>query len=106
MAELGVLGPVLMCVGGRPVDLGPPKQRAVLAALALDANQPVPVPALVERTWDQPPPAVITLCLRSAGTPTPRRQCRAATGYAHPYVSVLAEGPEARSNCTPSWVRS
>ena len=57
MAELALLGPVQMCVGGRPIDLGPPKQRAVLAALAMDADQPVPVPALIERVWDQPPAA-------------------------------------------------
>jgi len=56
VAELRLLGPVQMWVAGQPVDLGPPKQRAVLAALAVEANQPVPVPVLMERIWDQAPP--------------------------------------------------
>ncbi len=51
-----MLGPVQMWVAGQPVDVGPPKRRAVLAALAVEANRAVPVPALVERVWDQGPP--------------------------------------------------
>ncbi|MEU8158524.1 BTAD domain-containing putative transcriptional regulator [Micromonospora sp. NPDC048986] len=39
------------------MNLGPPKQRAVLAALIVDAGRPVPVPVLVDRVWDQDPPA-------------------------------------------------
>ena len=57
MAEVQLLGPVQMSLAGRPVDLGPRKRRAVLAALALDANRPVPLQALVERVWDEAPPA-------------------------------------------------
>jgi len=56
VAELRLLGPVQMWVAGQPVDLGPPKRRAVLAALAVEANQPVSAPVLVERVWDQAPP--------------------------------------------------
>lgn len=36
--ELNVLGEVGVLVDGVPVDLGPPKQRSVLAALAVDVN--------------------------------------------------------------------
>jgi DNA-binding SARP family transcriptional activator/tetratricopeptide (TPR) repeat protein len=57
VAELRMLGPVQLWVAGRPVDLGPPRQRGMLAALAVGPNQPVPVPALLERIWDTPPPA-------------------------------------------------
>ncbi|MET7704645.1 BTAD domain-containing putative transcriptional regulator [Micromonospora sp. NPDC005413] len=46
-----------LIVAGRSVNLGPPKQRAVLAALIVDAGQPVSVPVLVDRVWDQHPPA-------------------------------------------------
>jgi DNA-binding SARP family transcriptional activator/tetratricopeptide (TPR) repeat protein len=56
VAELRLLGPVELWVAGRPVDLGAPKRRGVLAALAVDAGRPVPLPALVQRVWDDAPP--------------------------------------------------
>jgi DNA-binding SARP family transcriptional activator len=57
MAELRLLGPVQLWVAGQLVDLGPPKRRAVLAALAYEANRSVSMPALTERIWEQTPPA-------------------------------------------------
>jgi DNA-binding SARP family transcriptional activator len=55
---LRVLGPVEAIVGGRPVDLGPPKQRAVLTLLASRVGRPVAVDALLEALWaGAPPPA-------------------------------------------------
>jgi DNA-binding SARP family transcriptional activator/tetratricopeptide (TPR) repeat protein len=53
--RLRVLGPMELLVGGRPVDLGPAKQRAVLAALLLEADHPVGTSALIDRVWDEPP---------------------------------------------------
>lgn len=44
-----LLGEVSTEIDGRPVDLGTPKQRCVLAALAVDAGRVVPVDRLVER---------------------------------------------------------
>ena len=38
------------------LDLGPPKQRLVLAALALAANHTLPTDRLVDLTWPQTPP--------------------------------------------------
>jgi DNA-binding SARP family transcriptional activator len=51
-----LLGPVeVWAVSGR-VEVGPPRQCAVLAALAADAGRPVPVDALVRRVWGDNPP--------------------------------------------------
>ncbi|HKT05909.1 MAG TPA: BTAD domain-containing putative transcriptional regulator, partial [Rugosimonospora sp.] len=47
----GVLGPVEMWDAGAPVPLGPPRQRAVLAALLVDCGHLVPVDTLVDRVW-------------------------------------------------------
>ncbi|HEX6682678.1 MAG TPA: AfsR/SARP family transcriptional regulator, partial [Candidatus Limnocylindrales bacterium] len=54
--EMRLLGPVQACAGGRPVNLGPRKQRLMLAVLALEVNQVVPMDRLVELMWPQSPP--------------------------------------------------
>jgi DNA-binding SARP family transcriptional activator/tetratricopeptide (TPR) repeat protein len=46
-----LLGEVDVLVDERPVDLGTPRQRCVLAVLALEAGQVVTVDRLVERVW-------------------------------------------------------
>ena len=55
--ELKVLGPMEGLEGGRPVELGGPKRRLVLAHLILRANHVVPVEALVDSLWGDDPPA-------------------------------------------------
>jgi len=47
--ELRVLGPVEIRHGGRALDLGPPQQRLVLAALAYDTGRVVSTEALIGR---------------------------------------------------------
>ncbi|MFG1875223.1 tetratricopeptide repeat protein [Sphaerisporangium sp. NPDC049003] len=54
--ELRMLGPMELWTAGRPVDLGPPRQRAVWAAVAVDTPRPVPVETLVDRVWGEAPP--------------------------------------------------
>jgi len=54
--ELLLLGPLEARVGGAPVALGGPKQRALLALLTLHANDVVPLDVLVDQLWDVTPP--------------------------------------------------
>jgi hypothetical protein len=49
--EIRLLGPVSATRGGTPIDLGPRRQRFVLAVLALQVNQAVPVERLIELAW-------------------------------------------------------
>ncbi|MEU7925370.1 BTAD domain-containing putative transcriptional regulator [Micromonospora sp. NPDC049107] len=55
--ELCILGDLRVVAAGRPLELGPPKQRLVFAALAVDVGRSVPIEALVDRVWDDAPPA-------------------------------------------------
>ena len=52
-----MLGPLQLEVDGALVPLGPPKQRAVLALLAMHADRVVPVDTIIESIWDGAPPA-------------------------------------------------
>jgi DNA-binding SARP family transcriptional activator len=54
--RLHLLGPVELLVDGVTVELGPPKQRTLFAALAVDANRPVPLKKIIDRVWDEPTP--------------------------------------------------
>ena len=51
-----VLGPVEARDDDRPVSLGRPKQRAVLAALLLHAGEAVPRARLIDELWGEQPP--------------------------------------------------
>jgi DNA-binding SARP family transcriptional activator/tetratricopeptide (TPR) repeat protein len=55
--EFGLLGPVEGWLPDRRLDLGPAKQRLVLAALLLEPNRSIPTERLVDLTWPQSPPA-------------------------------------------------
>jgi len=56
--DFRVLGPLEVAAEGRPVPLGGPKQRAVLAHLLVRANTIVPADTLIDEVWgDSPPPA-------------------------------------------------
>ena len=51
-----ILGPVELSIDGRPVSLGGPKQRCLLAFLLLHANQAVSRDRLIDALWGKAPP--------------------------------------------------
>ena len=54
--EIRLLGPLEASLNGRPVALGPPQQRAVLAMLALQVNRTVSTDRLIEGLWGERAP--------------------------------------------------
>ncbi|MEV8435929.1 BTAD domain-containing putative transcriptional regulator [Actinosynnema sp. NPDC051121] len=59
--RLRALGPLEAEVGDQPVDLGTPKQRALLALLVSRVGQPVAVDVMLEALWaGHPPPSAMT----------------------------------------------
>jgi DNA-binding SARP family transcriptional activator len=91
--QFRILGPVEVTNDGGALALGPPKQRAVLAALLLDPNRVVSVDRFVDLLWpEDPTPSTGSLPVyvanlrrllepdRPARTP-PRRLLTRAPGY-------------------------
>lgn len=62
--EVTVLGPVGVALDGAVVDLGTPKQRALVAALALSHGRAVSVDAIVDLLWGDTPPAAVSATLQ------------------------------------------
>jgi predicted ATPase/DNA-binding SARP family transcriptional activator len=54
--EFQILGPLEVLDNGRLLDLGGPKQRALLAALLLEPNRVVSEGRLIEALWEDDPP--------------------------------------------------
>ncbi|WP_020523599.1 AfsR/SARP family transcriptional regulator [Catelliglobosispora koreensis] len=57
MIEFRLLGPLEVLASGELVDLGGPKQRRVVAALALEPGRVVSVDRLASAVWEEEPPA-------------------------------------------------
>jgi DNA-binding SARP family transcriptional activator len=53
---VGILGPLRVTVDGRSVAIAGPKQRSLLAMLALHANHAVSVGVLIDAVWSDPAP--------------------------------------------------
>ncbi len=53
MAEIRLLGPVGLWIGEVEADVGAAKQRLVLAALATEPGQVVPIDVLADRVWGE-----------------------------------------------------
>lgn len=63
--EFRALGPIEAMVGGRQVDLGAPKQRALLALLVSRVGRPVTVDVMLEALWAGRPPRSATTSLQA-----------------------------------------
>ena len=61
--RVSMLGALAATVDGQELTLGPPRQRAVLAVLAMRANHVVSRSELIDAVWPDDPPAA---CHRSA----------------------------------------
>ncbi|MDX3661472.1 BTAD domain-containing putative transcriptional regulator [Streptomyces sp. ID05-26A] len=91
--EITLLGEVSARAGGLPVDLGPGRQRCVLAALAIDVGKVVTVTQLTERVWGADPPARSRATLQSYVSRLRQAFGAAATFASRPngYVLVADE---------------
>ena len=63
--RVGVLGPVQVVRAGTPAAAGPPKQRALLAALALHLGSPVGVDTLADLLWGDDVPGEVNASLHT-----------------------------------------
>ncbi|MFD7827456.1 BTAD domain-containing putative transcriptional regulator [Kitasatospora sp. NPDC059803] len=100
--RFSVLGPLTGEADGRPLALGPLKQRLVLAVLLSRANTAVPVDLLTDAVWPEEPPRtarknlqvyICTLRTLLGRDPGPERLVHTAGGYllrvAEPELDVL-----------------
>ncbi len=63
--RFGILGPMLVHDGDAFIDVVAPRQRTLLAALLVQAGQPVPVDKLTETLWDGEPRAAAAVTVRT-----------------------------------------
>jgi DNA-binding SARP family transcriptional activator len=88
--RFGILGPLEVWDGQRRVALGGPQQRALLAALLLQANRVVSVDRLVDRLWGEDPPAAARSLLQ--GCVAQLRRSLRAGGAGRPPLVTRAPG--------------
>src|SRR4051812_10714377 len=81
--EFRILGPLEVVENGRQVELGGPKQRALLAVLLLNANAVVSSDALVDALW---------------GERAPQAAAKTLQAYVSRLRKALSNGADASSN--------
>ncbi|TQS30168.1 hypothetical protein FLW16_07380 [Microbispora sp. KK1-11] len=80
MVQFRLLGPVEITTDTHPVDAGPRKQQAVLAALLVDVGVLVPIEKIIDRVWDEAPPTTARGAVHSYVTRLRRALSEAAAG--------------------------
>jgi DNA-binding SARP family transcriptional activator len=95
--EVRLLGPLEVTVEGRPVVIGSPKQRLLLAMLAVHGR--CSVDALAEELWDGRPPVSLGPTLQSLVSRL--RRVFGDTGSAEPVVRVESDGDGYRAAFAP-----
>jgi DNA-binding SARP family transcriptional activator/transcriptional regulator with XRE-family HTH domain len=85
-----VLGPLVAWRSGQVVELGAPKQRAILGLLALRANRLVHREAVIDAVWGQDPPATAVNLVQSyaSGLRRALKVTSAPGGEGDPLVTV------------------
>jgi DNA-binding SARP family transcriptional activator len=64
--QFGILGPLeARDAGGRRIDVGAPRQRAVLAVLLLHLGEVVSIDRLIDQLWGETPPPAATASLQA-----------------------------------------
>ena len=87
-----LLGPLQVVQGDTPVELGPPKQRAVLAVLLLAQGRVVSVDRLVDAVWGNDVPASATASLQ-AYISNLRRALRGGSGESRMASPIVRRPP-------------
>ena len=104
--EYRVLGPVTVSVEGRPLKLGGPRQRMVLAVLLSRVNHTVSQDALIEAVWSGEPPEAAKATLqgyiyglrRELGSDSIVRH---GDGYRGRCGGGVVRRPRVRAHCRP-----
>src|SRR5262245_66328291 len=95
--DIRVLGPLSVSVDGQIVAIGSPKQRAVLAMLALHGR--VSLDALADELWRETPPASLAATVHTLVSRLRRTLVAAGSG-----LTFSADGGVYVMNATPDQV--
>jgi DNA-binding SARP family transcriptional activator/tetratricopeptide (TPR) repeat protein len=90
--DIRLLGPVEVWVAGRRVEVGPPQRCAVLAVLAAEAPQPVPIEILIDRVWGEAVPARVQSGIHAHITSLRRVLAEAAALNQQPPARLVHNG--------------
>ena len=90
--EFRILGPLEVAAGERLLELGRPKQRAVLAILLVHANRTVSLEHLVDELWGEEPPAQAIASLQAYVSHL-RRLLEPARGARTPARVLVSQSP-------------
>jgi DNA-binding SARP family transcriptional activator/tetratricopeptide (TPR) repeat protein len=90
--RVNLLGELAATCAGEPLDLGGPRQRAVLAVLLLARGEIVPADRIVESVWGARPPADTTGALQSYVSHL-RRRLEPGTAARTRSAVIVREGP-------------